>query len=259
MASRPTREAACGPAGRVPHASAACLGAIALTLSAAAPVAAQGSLPAEGIVATVGGPTPAPGVDVVLLSDVSLRARLELALVGRTDAAPLTVALLSATLEQIVGELLVAREAARLGTAEPTEEDFERERARLEVTLGGPEAAAVFLRAEDATMAELDAIALRRAHVSAFFRANLEGSAEISDAQVEARYALGDHPFAGRLLEEVREPLRAWMASESVRADVARWLEVLRGRSVVRIFVPALERAAPEGEAPGSGPLAGAW
>lgn len=238
---------------------AACLAALVLMLGAAAPVAAQERLPAEAIVATVGGPTPAPGVDVVLLSDLTLRARLELALVGRTDAASITSALLTATLEQIVGELLVAREAARLGTAEPTSEDVERERARLEATLGGAEAAAVFLRAEDATMAELDAIALRRAHVTAFFRANLEGSGEISDAEVEARYALGDHPFVGRLLEEVREPLRAWLASESVRADVARWLEVLRGRSVVRIFVPALERAAPESEAAGSGPAARAW
>jgi len=44
-----------------------------------------------------------------------------------------------------------------------------------------------------------------------------------------------------------------------VRADVARWLEVLRGRSVVRIFVPALERAAREGEAAGSGPSPSAW
>jgi hypothetical protein len=236
-----------------------CLAAITLALVASAPVEAQESLPAEAVVATVGGPTPAPGVDVVLLSDVTLRARIELALVGRSEAVPLTPALLSATLEQIVGELLVAREAQRLGTAEPTSEDVERERARLESTLGGAEAAAVFLRAEDATMAELDAIAARRAHVTAFFRANLEGSGEISDAQVEARYALGDHPFVGRLLEEVREPLRAWMASESVRADVARWLEVLRGRSVVRIFLSALERAAPPEETAGRGPTAGAW
>lgn len=223
--------------------------AVVIVLAAlqAAPVAAQGALPAEAVVATVGGPTPAPGVDVVLLSDVVLRARIELVLAGdRDDAAP-SEALLAATLEQIVGELLVAREAARLGTAEPTEADFARERDRLAATLGGPEGLAAFLVREDASAGELEAIAARRARVSAFFRANLEGTGEISDAQVEARYALGDHPFADRLLEEVREPLRAWMASEAIRADVARWLEVLRGRTVVRVVVAELVR--PEADA----------
>lgn len=220
--------------------------ALALLIAAPGSAAAQRRLPAEAVAATVGGPTPAPGVDVVLLSDVVLRARIELAVAGSPPVRSLPPELLVASLEQIVGELLVAREAARLGTAEPTEGDRRRERERLVTTLGGPERLEAFLRDNEATSAELDAIAERRARVTAFFRANLEGTSEISDAQVESRYASGDHPFADRLLEEVREPLRAWMASEAVRTAVARWLEVLRGRTVVRIFLSELERPAAE-------------
>lgn len=208
----------------------------------APPASAQ--VPSEAIAAVVGGPTPAPGVDVILLSDVVLRAHLELALAGVPGPHRAGSELLAATLEEIVGEVLVAREANRLGTADPSDADVARERERIVASLGGPSAFGTFLAAEDATDAEIEAIATRRARVAAFFRANLEGTSEISDAQVEALHARGEHPLSDRPLEEVREALRAWMAAQAVRADVRRWLEVLEGRTVVRIFLPSLERSA---------------
>jgi hypothetical protein len=78
--------------------------------------------------------------------------------------------------------------------------------------------------------------------VDAFLRANLEGGTVVSDSQVEERHASGEHPFADRPLEEVREPLRAWLAQSALERDVARWIEVLRSRTAVRIVV----RFAPE-------------
>lgn len=204
--------------------------------------AAQDVLPAEGIVAVVGGPTPGPTTDVVLLSDVELRAHLELAVASGTVARDVPTDLLAATLEEIMGELLVAREADRLGTPEPSEGDVLRERERLVTSVGGATAMEALLSRVGASDDELDAIATRRARVNAFFRANLEGTSDISDAQVEARYATGLHQFGERPLEEIREPLRAWIAAEAVRNDVGRWLEVLRDRTVVRVLWPALAR-----------------
>lgn len=221
-----------------PRSVAALVGGLLVLVPMRAP--AQARLPAEGIVAVVGAPTPGPTADVVLLSDVELRARLELAVADTGEVREVPQDLLRATLEEIIGELLVAREADRLGTAEPSEGDITRERERLVASVGGAEALASLLTRAGASQAELETIAARRARVAAFFRANLEGTSEISDAQVEARYASENHPFHGRPLEEVREALRAFMASEAIRNDVRRWLEVLRGRTIVRLYLDAL-------------------
>lgn len=215
--------------------------ALLLLLAHGSTASAQEALPAEAIVAVVGGPTPGPTTNVVLLSDVEFRARLELAVAGGAMLREVPRDLLIATLEEIIGELLVAREADRLGTADPSEGDIRRERDRLVTSVGGEDALARLLDGVSASDEEVQVIAARRARVNAFFRANLEGTSEISDAQLEARYASGLHPFGERPLEEIREALRAWMASEAVRNDVRRWLSVLRERSVVRTYLSALE------------------
>lgn len=196
------------------------------------------ALPAEALVAVVGAETPSEGTDEVLLSDVALRARIELRSAGHDVTRDrLDLELYAATLEEIVGELLVAREAARLGQPAPSDEAVSAQRDRLALSVGGEGAMRTLLADAGATDDELDAIARRRAVVEAFFRANLEGNTSVSDAELAARYASGDHPFGERPLEEVREALRAWLAMAALRRDVARWLHVLRDRSVVRIAI----------------------
>lgn len=220
----------------------------------AAVVSADGELPTEGVVAVIGGPTPSPSTDVVLLSDVELRARIELAVASDGSLREVPQDLLAATLEEIIGEILVAREASRLGTPDPSEGDIRREHDRLVTSVGGVSVMTALLARVGASPSEIDAIAARRAKVAAFFRANLEGSGDISDAQLETAYATGTHPFGDRPLEEIREALRAWLATESVRRDVRRWLEVLRARTVVRIFfdslVPSTAAVGPEAPPP---------
>lgn len=191
----------------------------------------------EGVAALVGGTTPGPGVVAILRSDVVLRARIALA--GASDAplsAPIPASLLAATLDEVIGEVLIAREADRLRAAQPAAEEVARERARLEAQAGGADALAAIVREEGVGEAELDAIARRRAYVGAFLRANLEGSTAVSDAQLVRLYESGDHPFTGRPLEEVREPLRMYAAQQALRRDVARWIEVLRRRTPVRVI-----------------------
>lgn len=210
--------------------------------------------PIDGVVAIVGGLTPSPTTDVVLRSDVELRARLALA--ERAPDLPdprLTPELLAATLQEIVGELLIAREAQRLHAPEPAVTQITRQRDELVRALGGEERLARFLERYDVEPAEIDAIARRRAFVEAFLRANLEGSTLISDSQVDQVYASGEHPFADRPLDEIREPLRAWLAAAALQRDVRRWIQVLRGRTPMRVVVPFVAPAEGEGEGVGEG------
>lgn len=212
------------------------LGAASLAHAGAVAQQRPGEIAADGIAALVGGPAPAPGVDLVLRSDVELRARIVLA--GRTrEGLPLGALpadLLRAVREEIIGEVLIAREAERVRVEEPREARIAQERRRLEETAGGAARLRELVRAVGAASAEIDAIARRRARVVAFLDANLEGATVITDAQVERAFAAGDHPFAERTLEEAREPMRAWLARQAIDRAVRRWVGVLRARTVVR-------------------------
>lgn len=223
--------------------------AAAMVLAIAAPAAAQrvpaprsrGAWPRrlDGIVAIVGGHSPSLQSDVVLRSDVELRARLALAARAPDVVIPeLPEDLLAATLDQILGELVIAREAERLHAAQPTDTQIRRQRDEIARSVGGEDRLRALQLRLVIDPAEIDAIAERRAFVEAFLRANLEGSTLVSDAEVEERYARGDHPFSDRPIEEVREPLRAWLAAQALERDVRRWIQVLRGRTPIRIVVP---------------------
>ena len=192
-------------------------------------------LPAEALVAIVGAETPQDGTDSVLLSDIDLRARLDLGPSGVT--IPPTRALYAATLDEMLGEILIAREAHRLNASEPSEAEVRRQRERLIATLGGEPALTHLLERLGADRSEIDVIARRRAVVDAFLHANLDGNTIVSDARVEELFASGEHPFAGMTLELAREPLRAWIAVRALSSDVARWVEVLRQRTIVRVLL----------------------
>lgn len=202
-----------------------------------APPRALGQARVEGVAALVGGGAPGAGTAVILRSDISLRARIALA--GASERMPLGLLpepLLAAALDEAIGEVLIAREADRLRAAQPTADEIERERARIEEQVGGAARLEELLRVSGADSAEVDAIARRRAYVGAFLHANLEGSATVSDAQLAQVYESEPHPFEGRELSLVREPLRAWIAQRALRRDVLRWIEVLRRRTPVRVL-----------------------
>jgi hypothetical protein len=218
------------------------LGSLALALATSlAPSATAQPAPivVEGFAAVIGGAAPGPGVDLVLRSDVELRARIVLA--GRAADRPLPLGpiprdLLRAVLDEVVGQLLIAREAERVRVAEPTEAQIALERRRLEELAGGAARLRELVRAVGAAASEIDVIARRRATVVVFLDANLEGTTVITDAQVERAFAAGGHPFAEQPLEEAREPLRAWLARQALERAVRRWVGVLRGRTVVRVL-----------------------
>lgn len=213
-------------------------GAVGLALLAPAAAGAQ-AVRVEGVAAIVGGTAPGSGATVVYRSDAVLRARIALA--GRSErlpVGPVPEALLAAALDELIGEVLIEREADRLRAARPSDEEVARERRRIEAQAGGAARLSELLRAVGASDEEVDRAARRRAYVNAFLRANLEGSTVVSDAQLARVYESERHPFAGRPLEEVREPLRAWIARRALARDVRRWIEVLRRRTTVLILVP---------------------
>jgi hypothetical protein len=223
-------------------------GALIATALCSVPLGVAGQaadLPVEALVAIVGAETPQDGTDLVLLSDVDLRARLDLGPHG-VSGTP-SPALYAATLDEIIGEILIAREADRLRASEPSEADVRAQRQRLVATLGGEEALTQLLARLGADASEVDAIARRRAVVEAFLRANLAGTTTVSDARVEEVWLGRDHPFGQMTLDQAREPLRAWIAMRALSDDVARWVDVLRQRTTVRVLV-ALDPGEPSSE-----------
>ena len=217
--------------------------AVAYTLVFVAATRAQ--VHVEGIAAVVGARAPGEGADVILRSDVDLRARMHMA--GRDPERPLdqlpSPGLLQAVLEELIGEYLLAREALRLRLT-PGRAAVARERAQLQALAGGAERLDHLLAMFHASRSEIEQAAMRRARVQTFLAANLEGVAEITDGELQSAYDAGGHPFAGRPLEEVRDVLRAWLARRAVQQSVRRWVSVLRSRTPVRIYASSIGDAA---------------
>ncbi|MEZ4247337.1 MAG: hypothetical protein R3B99_03750 [Polyangiales bacterium] len=154
--------------------------------------------------------------------------------------------LLRASLDELVGEALIAREARRVQVGIPGAAALREERRALESLAGGVEAFSALMVALGATEMEIAAMVERRAMVRLFLDANLRGGTQIEDAEVVALYESSEHPFLGQELDEVREPLRAILRRRRIENAVARWIEVLRGRTVVRM-VALTRRDAPRG------------
>jgi hypothetical protein len=191
---------------------------------------------ADGLAALVGGSSAVAGVDVILRSDVELRARLSLAGQGAASSVSLSDALLAATLDELIGEALIAREAARVQIAPPSAADIKREKQRLVLMAGGVARSEEMLQALSATEDEIDAMAERRAIAAAFLSANLEGAMVVTDGEIEQRLRAEAASFEGIDPAQVRELLRARLARESLTRNIERWVRVLRARTKVRIL-----------------------
>ena len=88
----------------------------------------------------------------------------------------------------------------------------------------------------DASRSDLEAMALRRAMVSAFLRANLEGVTVVTEAEVDDRLRAEPERFAGEQAASVRAAVRALLAREALTRNIGHWVRVLRARTRVRLF-----------------------
>jgi len=198
-----------------------------------------GALRVDGLAAVVGGLAPGQGVISIYRSDVELRARMSLLRAGaRAEAlGNLPASLLGASLDELIGEALVASEAARLSLAKPTREQITNERQRLSMSVGGEGELTGFVRTFGVSERELMRIAERKAVVSGFLAANLEGTLDISPGELEKAYSEPDNPFSDQPLDAVREQLRAWLIQRRVQAAVGRWVSSLRQRTPLKRLV----------------------
>jgi hypothetical protein len=192
----------------------------------------------DGLAALVGGTTPGEGVLVILRSDVELRARLSLLAAGGLDAAlaPLAPALLKATLEELLGEALIAIEATRLGLPAPSANELADARTALVPASASEQSFRELLGDLGVSSTELDDIARRRALVGAFLAANLEGMLTPSESELVRAYQAEDHPFHDEPLSAVRERFAAWLAQKRLREAVSRWVLSLKERMPHRVL-----------------------
>jgi hypothetical protein len=154
----------------------------------------------------------------------------------RGMSAPLPHSLLRAMLDELIGEQLIAVEAERVQIPAPRAADINIELQTIEREAGGAAIIAELLSHMDASRSDLEAMALRRAMVSAFLRANLEGVTVVTEAEVDDRLRAEPERFASERPEAVRSAVRALLAHEALTRNIEHWVRVLRARTRVRVF-----------------------
>ena len=167
-------------------------------------------VPVDRIAAVVEFPDAEGDVRIVLASTVEAIARMRVVERRSPDLlwAPLTGEFLAAVLDEVVNEILLYREAERLGLDRVSAEGIEDERARSAARFVEAERFQALVDAYGLSEAELREIFVRRRVVREFLAANVVPGASPGAAP---------------------DP-------EAVRADVARWVQALRGRAKVRIL-----------------------
>jgi hypothetical protein len=200
--------------------------------------AEYGTSRAEGLAALVGGSATGPNVDIILKSDVELRARIRLSGVDNETSpkGPISNALLEASLNEIIGEYLIAREAIRLKISRPSPAKVADELGRIEQTAGGPERLHSLLRVFSVSQAEIEEVAQRRALVAAFLSLNVSDATIITDAQIEGAYKQADEKIKQQDETLATDLLRARLTRNAIDQTVASWIKVLRARTPVYIF-----------------------
>jgi len=195
----------------------------------------------DGLAAVLGGTDPLDPPRPILQSDVELRARL--ALLPRDSEralfSELPRSLLKAALDELIGEQLIAIEAERVQIAVPRPSDIARELANIEREAGGRRVLVRLLARLDASQVELETMALRRAVISAFLRANLEGVNVVTDAEIDARMRAAGTSYVDESPEAARAAVRADLEQEALTRNIEHWVRVLRARTRVRVLAYA--------------------
>lgn len=214
----------------------------ALTLAAPALGQDEGWQVVDRVVVVVGA-AGERGQDAEMVTSYELEVEAMLVLAERARSAEaarpeaLTESFLDAVLENLIHHLLIVSEASRLELVTLSDEEIASERQEIGERLGegGLER---FIEVTGLTGEIIDSIVRRRALVAAFIQRNVNLSVRVTDADIEALYRQGEHPFGDRPLGELRESLEALITARRQRERLTGWLTDARRRSWVRVIPP---------------------
>lgn len=188
----------------------------------------------DGIAAIVGGSSPGGDALLILHSDVDLDVLLERARAGQPSIEPPSADEREAARERLIGRALLVHEARRLRLDVVDGERRGVEARRFFARHGGSsvissiESRVGLGPSEIEDYIEADAIARQ------FALASAEQGGVVTEAEIEATWESGDHPFVGMDLDSVRDPLRAFLIERRIEIESARFIERLAARVVVR-------------------------
>lgn len=205
------------------------------TALAAQPPTAPGRV-IEVVVATVQA-SPIRPVRPITLTRLREEARIALVARGGVDAAfgALDAAALSASLEWLIDQTLVAEEADRLLVAEVGRDEMEAELRRFRGRFESPADYERFLRANDLAEEELLVTLGRTLRVQRFVEGRVGQAVKVTEADIDDYLrvrGVANGPSVAR------EAVRAHLSEQRLAGEVKKIVADLRGRATVRVLVP---------------------
>ncbi|MDB9944390.1 SurA N-terminal domain-containing protein, partial [bacterium] len=141
-------------------------------------------------------------------------------------------------MDALVNTTLLLQVATDAGI-EVSDEDVDGEITLLEEQFGGAEALETALEGFDLTPKELRESVKEQLTISGYIDGKLESTSEVSDEEVAERYntVAADTDIALPTLDEVREDIRAQMASERELENVSALIEELKAEADIEILL----------------------
>jgi len=207
---------------------------------ASVPAAAPGRV-IEVVVATVQA-SPIRPVRPITLTRLREEARVALVSRGATEAAfgRLDGPALTAALEWLIDQTLVAEEADRLLVAEVRRDEAAQELRRFRGRFGTPDEYARFLARNDLAEDELVVTLARTLRVQRFVEGRVGLSVKVSEPEIdEYLRARGVVPEPSA----ARDAVRAHLSEQRLAREVTKMVRDLRARATVRVLVPPAEVA----------------
>jgi hypothetical protein len=190
----------------------------------------------DQVVAVVG--TRAGEARVITLTKVTEEGRIALVSRGGTEAAfaRLDGAVLRASLDWYVDQLLLHDEAVRLQVFEVDQATALAELARFKAEFPDPKNYKAFLVEIDVGEEDLLASLRRSIRVRRYLESRM-GRLRASPGEVAAWYAAHAAEFGGRTLAEVSDEIAARLSASRADAETKVLLADLRGRADIRVLV----------------------
>jgi hypothetical protein len=198
--------------------------------------APSGGHVADEVVAVVR--TRAGEARVVTLTKVTEEGRIAIVARGGIEAAfvPLDGAVLRASLDWYVDQILLLDEAVRLQVFEVDRAAALAELARFKAEFRSPKDYKAFLFEIDVTEEDLVANLRRTLRVRRYLESRL-GRLRATPAEVEAWYAAHPAEVGGRPLAEVADEIGARLSASRADAETKALLADLRARADIRVLV----------------------